>query len=307
MIIYSKGSPLSSISEEEIEEAIELVFESIGNKKSILLIPPDITRLHSQAGKLTRYIYELYPQKVKVILPALGTHKPMDASEIEKMFGNIPNTLFKEHNWRADCKEVGEISSEYIENISEGKLDFPIRISFNKSLFENSFDCIISIRQVVPHEVAGMAGFTKNLVVGLGGEENIHKTHFLGAVYGMERIMGRLDSPVRKVIDYAYKNFLSNLYIIHIITVIGIDDDGTMKIRGLFIGDDEECYRKAALLSKEVNITFLEKPLKKVIAYLDPVEYKSTWLGNKSIYRTRMAIADEGELIVLAPGVKMFG
>jgi nickel-dependent lactate racemase len=159
----------------------------------------------------------------------------------------------------------------------------------------------------VPHEVAGMAGYSKNIFVGLGGTENIHKTHFLGATYGIERILGKMDTPVRKVLDYALDNFLGSLPVVHAITVIGPDANGTPKTRGIFIGTDRTCYLHAAELSRRVNIHLLDKPLKKVVVYLDPVEYRSTWLGNKSVYRTRMAIADGGELVVLAPGVKMFG
>jgi nickel-dependent lactate racemase len=88
---------------------------------------------------------------------------------------------------------------------------------------------------------------------------------------------------------------------------VGKGDDGQLKIRGLYIGDDAECFEQAAELSLKVNFTMVEKPLKKVVVYLDPEEFKSTWLGNKSIYRTRMAIADNGELIVLAPALKEFG
>ena len=43
------------------------------------------------------------------------------------------------------------------------------------------------------------------------------------------------------------------------------------------------------------------------MVYLDPIEFKSTWLGNKAIYRTRMAMADKGELVIIAPGLKEFG
>jgi nickel-dependent lactate racemase len=152
-----------------------------------------------------------------------------------------------------------------------------------------------------------MAGYTKNIFVGLGGSENIHKTHFLGAAYGMERIMGRAGTPVRQVFNHAVKTFLGDLPIVHIITVLGMASDGSLKVRGLFIGNDDECYNKAAQLSQTVNIHQLDKPLQKVVVHLDPLEFKSTWLGNKSIYRTRMAIADDGELLILAPGVKMFG
>ena len=51
----------------------------------------------------------------------------------------------------------------------------------------------------------------------------------------------------------------------------------------------------------------LDQPLRKAVVYLDPHEFRSTWLGSKAIYRTRMALADGAELIILAPAVKEFG
>jgi nickel-dependent lactate racemase len=165
----------------------------------------------------------------------------------------------------------------------------------------------LSVGQVVPHEVIGMANYNKNLFVGTGGPEGINKSHFIGAVYGMERIMGKADNPVRSLLNYASDNFIKQLPVVYIHTVIGRDEEGMLVVRGLFIGDDEEVFRLAAELSLKVNFNILESPLKKVIVYLDPSEFKSTWLGNKSIYRTRMAMADDGELIVLAPGLKEFG
>jgi nickel-dependent lactate racemase len=123
----------------------------------------------------------------------------------------------------------------------------------------------------------------------------------------MERIMGKADNPVRSLLNYASANFTNHLPIIYVHTVIGRNDEGILVVRGLFIGDDEEVFRLASDLSLKVNFNVIEKPLKKVVVYLDPAEFKSTWLGNKSIYRTRMAMADNGELIVLAPGLKEFG
>jgi len=134
----------------------------------------------------------------------------------------------------------------------------------------------------------------------------INRSHFLGAVYGMERIMGRERSPVRTVLDYAQKTFGQDLPITYLMNVRSKNEAGELVTRGLFAGNDD-AYQDGAALSQQVNLDLLDEPLKKVVVYLDPSEFKSTWLGNKSIYRTRMAIADQGELIVLAPGVKMFG
>ncbi|MBN1576917.1 MAG: DUF2088 domain-containing protein [Chitinispirillaceae bacterium] len=307
MLFYHKGSPVADLSSADFSEGIASALAAFGKPGRLLIVPPDITRLHSHAGEITRCVYEQLPDSVSAIIPALGTHLPMTDSEIGAMFGNLPKRLFSPHRWRSDCKPVGAVPADFVEAVSEGAVTYEIPVSVNSALFDPSFDCILSISQVVPHEVAGMAGYSKNIVVGLGGAQNIHHTHFLGAAYGMERIMGRADSPVRKVLNYACKEFLGKLPLIHAITVIGADERGTTKIRGFFIGNDDECYQRAAHLSRAVNVHALEKPLAKVVVYLDPLEYKSTWLGNKSIYRTRMAIADGGELVVLAPGVKLFG
>ena len=174
-------------------------------------------------------------------------------------------------------------------------------------LKEGDFDLILSIGQVVPHEVIGMASYNKNIFVGTGGPEGINKSHFLGAAYGMERIMGRADNPVRRVLNYADQHFTGGLPIVYVHTVVGMDYDGKLVTRGLYIGDDQRVFTMAAELSLKVNFQLLDAPLEKVVVYLDPAEFKSTWLGNKSVYRTRMAIADGGELIVLAPGVREFG
>ncbi|MEG8945461.1 lactate racemase domain-containing protein [Rosettibacter firmus] len=307
MIYYANGSPDKSFSVTEIKEALFSVFDKIGNRKKVLVIPPDFTRFHSKAGDLTRYTYEYFKEKLTDILPALGTHAPMSDYEIEIMFGNIPKNLFRVHRWREDLVTLGEVPSDFVYEVSEGKVNYSWPAQVNKLLVNGKYDLILSIGQVVPHEVIGMANYNKNIFVGTGGSEGINKSHFLGAVYGMERIMGRADNPVRKVMNYASDNFAKDLPIIYILTVIGKDENNELVLKGLYIGDDFECFKLAADLSLKVNFEMLDEPLKKVVVYLDPHEFKSTWLGNKSIYRTRMAIADGGELIVLAPGLKEFG
>ncbi len=224
-----------------------------------------------------------------------------------EMFKGVPKELFRVHDWRKDVVTVGTVPGEYISEITNGALDYSWPAQLNKLVFNGGHDLILSVGQVVPHEVIGMANYNKNLFVGTGGPEGINKSHFVGAVFGMEKIMGIADNPVRKMLNYASENFISHLPVVYIHTVIGRDESGKLVIRGLFIGDDQEVFTRAAELSLKVNFTVFEKPLKKVVVYLDPSEFKSTWLGNKSIYRTRMAMADDGELIVLAPGLKEFG
>ena len=279
-------------------------FSNKSSDKKILIIPPDHTRLYSMAGDITKYLYDKLSNDYQIdIMPALGTHKPMTNEEIDLMFGdNIPKSTFIKHLWREDVIELDEISGKDMELLSEGKINYPVNISINKKLIEDSYQFIFSVGQVVPHEVIGMANYTKNILIGVGGGDSIHKSHFLGAVYGMERIMGRKVSPVRQLLDEAYKKFVSHLPIHFFLTVIE-----RKKIKGMFCGVDEQCFNQAVEQSQKVNLTLLDKPIKKAVVYLDPREFKSTWLGNKAIYRLRMAMADDGELIILAPALETFG
>jgi nickel-dependent lactate racemase len=308
MIFFERtSSSYGGLTLDDVREGIAAVFSAIGGSRNMLIVPPDITRIHSRAGDITRCIYEQARGAVRAILPALGTHLPMTDEELHTMFGDLPVSLFRAHRWRVDCEQVGVVDAEFVEAVSEGAVKYEIPVSVNRMLFDSAIDWIFSISQVVPHEVAGMSGYSKNIIVGLGGAENIHKTHFLGAAYGMERIMGQVDSPVRKVLNHAMTKFLGKLPFVHAITVMDRTENGTLRMCGLFIGDDDECFTKASELSRTVNVHALGAPVAKAVVYLDPLEYRSTWLGNKSIYRTRMAIADGGELLVLAPGVRMFG
>ena len=258
-------------------------------------------------GNLTSLIYDYYREKLTDILPALGTHSPMTAEQLETMFPGVPAHLFRVHDWRHDVLTVGRVPGDFVSDITGGAIAYDWPAQLNKLVYQGGHDLILSVGQVVPHEVIGMANYNKNLFVGTGGTEGINKSHFVGAVYGMEKLMGQADNPVRKLLNYASEHFIPHLPVVYIHTVVGRDDTGRLVIRGLYIGDDDQVFTRAADLSRKVNLDLLDKPLKKVVVYLDPAEFKSTWLGNKSIYRTRMAIADDGELIVLAPGVKEFG
>ena len=309
MSMYTEYGGVDAVVDEgRLRRMIVETVEQGGVPKRMLLLPPDHTRLNSYAGRITAIIWELYSGKCDIdIMPALGTHAPMGEHELRMMFGDtIPLDRFFVHDWRNDVRHLGTVPSEYIRKLSKGKLDYEVRIEVNKRLFAG-YDRIFSIGQVVPHEVVGMANYTKNLMVGVGGSDIINKSHFLGAVSGMESIMGRSDTPVRRLFNYGADHFLKDLPIVFMQTVMAKDASGKMVMRGFFTGTGEAPFLAAAKLSVEANFVLLDRPLKKVVVYLDPEEFKSTWLGNKSIYRTRMAIADDGELIVLAPGLKECG
>ncbi len=308
MLYYALGSTDIELTSADLKKGLIEALEKMGKKHKVLAIPPDYTRLPSRAGELTEYAWQYYGDIMTDVLPALGTHSPMTDHQISHMFGSLPASLIREHDWRNDVVTLGDVPAEFVNEVSGGAVDFPWPAQVNKLLINGNFDLILSIGQVVPHEVVGMANYNKNIFVGTGGVEGINKSHFVGAAYGMERMMGHADTPVRRIFNYASEHFSNHLPIVYVQTVVGLDkSDGKVKCRGLYVGDDYEVFDKAAKLALQVNFDLLDKPLKKVLVYLDPTEFKSTWLGNKSIYRTRMAIDDGGELIVIAPALKEFG
>ena len=298
---YENGIPA-----DVLREALAKSLEGRDLKK-VLILPPDFTRMYSGAGKITEIYYELLKDTCQVdIMPALGTHAPMTEEEWKAFFGSIPFDKMIVHNWRTDVVKVGEVPASFVSEVSEGLVNNSIDVEVNRRLVDPSYDLILSVGQVVPHEVVGMANYGKNLFVGCGGSSMINSSHMLGAFYGMERIMGKDFSPVRRVFDYAEQNFLAHIPLVYVLTTTTNKGD-EVTIHGLYIGRERSNFEAAVKKSQEINLTHMAKRLQKVVVFLDPREFKSTWLGNKSIYRTRMAIADGGELIVLAPAVGRFG
>jgi len=311
MEYFAEGSPAAELSELHcLELADELIerLEAARPIRRVLLLPPDITRLHSGAGPLTSHLYQRWSDHAEVVvMPATGTHFPMSRSEQIFMFSGIPADRFRDHDWRNGVVALGEIPAGEMAELSEGRVELPVLVQVDRLLVEPKWDAIVSVGQLVPHEVIGIANQVKNVLIGTGGFDLINKSHWLGAVHGMERIMGRPWSPVRELLNRAANRFLSDLPITYLLTVREQKKDGRLVTRGMFAGDDTACYFRGAELCRTVNLDVLDHAPRKVVAYLDPEEFKTTWVGNKAIYRTRMAVADGGELVVLAPGVRQFG
>lgn len=305
--IYLIAETDAGLTKEEIKSALLKSLDG-KNLKKVLILPPDFTRFHSGAGYITNVYYHALTEKdVKVdIMPALGTHVAMTEAQWNAMFGDIPFERMLVHKWRTDVVKLGEIPADFLSEITDGLWDEPVWAEVNRLVMDRSYDLIISPGQVVPHEVIGMANHSKNLFVGVGGSEMINKSHMIGAVYGMERMMGKDHTPVRRMFDYGMEHFLNDRPILFVLTVTTAPE-GNIHTHGIFIGEGRECLTNAVKLAQQKNIDFVEHGLKKCVVYLDPEEFQSTWLGNKAVYRTRMAMADGGELIILAPGVERFG
>src|SRR5579864_5787269 len=264
MSLYcAKGGVEIDLSEQQLHDLLLESLAKLGTRSRVLVVPPDKSRIHSRAGDLTRYAWEYFGDQLQAVLPALGTHAAMDPGQIARMFGAMPTELFRVHNWRTDVETLGEVPADFIREQSEGKLNYPWPAQVNRLVAHGGFDLILSLGQVVPHEVIGMANYNKNILIGTGGRDSINRSHYLGAVYGMERIMGRAENPVRFVLNYASDHFLSQSPIVYVLTVVGCSASGSFALRGLFIGDDIECFHRAAELSLAVNFEMLDRPIRK--------------------------------------------
>lgn len=299
----------NGISDAQLDEMLRSLLSQWPDIHKVLIIPPDYTRCYSYAGIITQKIYQMIGDKAHVdVMPALGTHMPMSEEEMQKFFGDvIPEDRIIVHHWQTDTIRLGYVPAEVCSEISGGLFPEKIDVEVNHLLFDGGYDLILSVGQVVPHEVVGMANYSKNIFVGTGGREMINKSHMLSAICGMEKALGVMNSPARKLYDYAQQHFIDGKIPLVYLQTVTTSENDVVKLHGLYIGQSRKPFEHACELAQKLNIVHVERRAAKVVAYLEPTELKTTWVGNKGVYRTRMMIADGGELILLAPGIRAFG
>ena len=296
---------LAELVERTVEEARQRICPK---PKRVLLLPPDITRAHSGAGRLTEMLYRHFATDSEVfVIPTLGQHVPHTPEQNQRMFGAIPDERILDHDWRGGCVKLGEVPADFVRQSSGGAADWPIPVVLNRILMEGGWDLVIHVGHVVPHEVLGFANHNKNYFIGLGGKEMICAAHMAAASYGIENNLGTLITPVRACFNKAEEDFLGDIPDLYMQIVMGRDDEGKLVHTGLYVGDDQETYLEAAKQSRDENITVFDEPIPRIACVMQADEFASTWVANKAIYRTRMAIADGGELIIIAPGLERFG
>jgi nickel-dependent lactate racemase len=276
--------------------------------RRVLLLPPDLTRAHSGAGWITETIYHLLPDTCDIhVIPTLGQHVPHTPEENRAMFGSIPEERIHKHDWRGGVTHVATIPASMVTKSTGGAADWNIPVDLNTMLMHEHWDLIVNIGHVVPHEVLGFANHNKNYFIGLGGKDTICTSHMAAAVYGIENNLGNLITPLRACYNWSESKHLAHLPDVYLQIVMRRDPSNDLATSGIYVGDDLETYLMAARASSEQNIIAFDKPIQKVVAVMQADEFRSTWVANKAIYRTRMALANGGELLIMAPGIERFG
>ena len=311
MWFYEEGRLLGEGEQERLMRRLaEEAKEKFGGRiRKALLLPPDITRFHSGAGVLTNRLYHILKKEGSEvdIIPTLGQHRYHTPEENEWMFGDIPEERIHKHDWKRSCASLGTIDRDFVRDASGGLADWEIPIEINRAVTEGGYDLVVNVGQIVPHEVLGFANHNKNYFIGLGSKRTICASHMAAALCGIENNLGQLVTPLRGCYNTAEKRYLGNIPAVYALIVKSRDEDGSLGTTGLYVGSDTETYIRAARYARRKTVFMFDKPLKKVVCFMDGKEFRSTWVSNKAVYRTRKVIEDGGELIVIAPGVERFG
>ena len=238
-------------------------------------------------------------------LVAQGTHPPMSqAQKLAKIGVGIGATSFAgqlfDHRWNEpeELTTLGELSADTVRELTGGLIEHAVSVSINKLLAPGVYDVVVVFGATVPHEVAGFAGGAKYFFPGVAGPELTHTTHWLGALAGIENIIGEVETPTRKLIEAAAD--LITAHVISLNSVVSRDANGELVTYALFTGDFREAFRRAAEVSRQVHIRYTGRKYQTVVALLDP-HYDEMWVGGKASYKLGAIIEDGGELIVYAP------
>jgi nickel-dependent lactate racemase len=234
-------------------------------------------------------------------LVAQGTHPPMSPAQKLAKIGcaSFAGQLF-DHHWdnAGELITLGELSATTVSELTRGLIEQSVPVTVNKLLAPGVYDTVLVFGATVPHEVAGFAGGAKYFFPGVAGPELTHTTHWLGALAGIENIIGEVETPTRKLIEAAAELIAAR--VISLNSVVSRDADGSLVTYALFTGDIRESFRRAAELSRRVHIRYTGRKYQKVVALLDP-HYDEMWVGGKASYKLGAIVEDGGELIVYAP------
>jgi lactate racemase len=287
----------------EFAAIVEQALEHIQPGERVLAIIPDKTR-DDNTHQLFPIADEFLSKRGVAsfdVLVAQGTHPPMsEAQKLSKIgLTSFTGSLF-DHRWNDpdELITLGELSAETVRQLTNGLIDRAIPVTINKLLAPGIYDTVLVFGATVPHEVAGFAGGAKYFFPGVAGPELTHTTHWLGALAGIENIIGQIETPTRHLIEAATDLIAAR--IISLNTVISRREDDELVVYALFGGDIREAFRRAAEVSRRVHIRYTGRKYKKIIALLDP-HYDELWVGGKASYKLGAIIEEGGELIIYAP------
>ena len=305
------GSPDSDLDNAEMQQIVEQALGAVPRESRVLAIIPDKTRDDNT--------HILFPFAAKILerngaakfdaLVAQGTHSPMTEAEKFAKIGVADRGEFPllgdiyDHLWDdpAELVTIGELPADQVTQITGGLFTESIPLAVNKLAAPGRYDVILIFGATVPHEVAGFAGGAKYFFPGIAGAELTHKTHWLAALATIEKIIGRIETATRHLIEAAADHIAAD--VIAFTSVVTRTNDDRLRTHALFAGGYRSSLRRAAEVSRLVHIKYTGLKYRRVVALLDE-HYEDLWLGGKASYRLGAVIEAGGELIIYAPRLR---
>lgn len=299
--VIGKGSATSVLNRTDIREIAEDALRPIAANTRVLAIIPDASR-DDNTHILFPIINEILQSRSVTTFDALvaqGTHPPISKAEKLEKIGleNFAGNIF-DHEWNnpEHLVSIGSLSADEISNASGGEFSQTIDIKINKLVVD--YDLILVIGATTPHEVVGFSGGAKYFFPGISGAELTNATHWIGALAGIENVIGQIETPTRHLIEKAADNIDAET--INFSSGVSRRRDGQLQTHALFAGDFRTSFRRAAEISREINVRFIDRKYKRVVAVLDE-HYRELWTGGKASYKLGGIIEDGGELLIYSP------
>lgn len=304
--VRGHGAATDDLTAADMQPIVDDALQSIAPGARVLAVVSDRTRDDNTPELFPLISQALARARAATldVLIAQGTHVAMsDADKRAKIGAGIAaipllGTIF-DHHWDRDSEltTLGTIGADVIAEETGGLLRESVSIRLNRRLAPGEYDVVLVIGATVPHEVAGFAGGAKYFFPGVAGPELTHLTHWLGALATIERVIGRVETPTRRLIEAAAA--FVPIPVIAFTTVSTRDASG-LKTRALFAGDLRATVRRAAEISQQVHVRYTGRRYKRVVAILDD-HYDELWVGGKASYKLGSVIDRGGELIIYAP------
>jgi nickel-dependent lactate racemase len=303
-------APARVLDADEMRQIVRDALAGVRAGTRVLAVIPDKTRDDN-----TDLLFPMISQALAArgagrldALVAQGTHPPMTESEKRAKIGAglaaLP--LFGEvfdHHWDdpSQLTTLGALSADEVSALTDGLMRRDVPIQLNVRLAPGAYDLVLVVGAVVPHEVAGFAGGAKYFFPGVAGPDLTHLTHWLGALATIERVIGRVDTPTRRVIEAAADRVTTP--VIALTSVVTRTSEGLLRTHALFNGTLRETVRRAAAVSAQVHVRYTGRRYRRVIALLDE-HYDEMWVAGKASYKLGAIIEHGGELVIYAPHLK---
>jgi nickel-dependent lactate racemase len=302
------GDATSVLSESQIRAFVRQSLDAVDlDGRSVCLVIPDGTRSCPLPLLIDEVHRALSGRVTKLTaLVALGTHAAMPDADLAAHLGygaggpseTYPGLDVRNHIWWEPDTfvTIGTVPAARIEQLSNGLLRQDVVVRLNRAVVEH--DVALVVGPVFPHEVVGFSGGNKYFFPGVGGQDLIDISHWLGALITSSEMIGSTGvTPVRALINAA-----ADLIPSEKLALCVVARSGTDQLHAVTFGGTEVAWAAASEVSAKAHVQYLDHPVRRVLSVM-PRRYDDMWTAAKGFYKAEPIVADGGEVIIYAPHI----